>query len=66
MLHLNTMTMAELSLATMDDLTQDVILTLPEAWSEGTVATQVDRNNWDGLSLTLAAGTNTTSSVIAL
>jgi hypothetical protein len=48
----------------MDDLSGAAIIRQPEQWTEGTLDQQADRNNWNGISLDLTTGSNTTTSVI--
>ena len=64
MLHLNTMTMSDLAMATMADLAGEVIIAVAEAWDHGDVDYQLDQSNWRGLTFSLTTGTNTTTSVI--
>jgi hypothetical protein len=64
MIHMNSMTMDLLNGQTMLDLTGDVIIRSAEAWSEGVIEPQADRNNWNGLTLECTAGVNVTESVI--
>lgn len=66
MLHLNTMTMNDLAVATMGDLAGEVIVRMPEVWDHGTVDYQADQNNWRGLTFPLVSGTNTTTSIIII
>lgn len=66
MISFDRMTLDDLSTHTMTDLEEEVILFQPESWSAGDVDIQTDRNNWEGLSLDLAPGINTTKSVLEI
>jgi hypothetical protein len=60
-------TVQTLSTQTVGALQTLSIATIPgEGWTAGAVASDPTRNNWRGLSLTLAVGVNTTSSVITV
>lgn len=62
--NLNTLTMGDLDLLTMGQLEGTMTLRKGEAWTAGTVASDPTRSNLKILSLTLAAGLNTTTSVV--
>jgi hypothetical protein len=64
MIHLDQMTNTDANVQQMDDLSGAAIIRQPEQWTEGTLDQQADRNNWNGISLDLTTGSNTTTSVI--
>lgn len=62
MLHLDTMTLADLIIGgqTVDDLDgANIIGRLGEKWSFGTVGRLPSRNNWHGITVTVAPGSTT-------